>query len=60
MISSDRISKMSIMFSVQKLFLLKKFILIQLALKNFTFNYDLQILILFCSKVWNNTEQFDS
>ena len=59
MISSDRISKMSIMFSVQKLFLLKKFILIQLALKNFTFNYDLQILILFCSKVWNNTEQFD-
>ena len=60
MISSDRISKMSIMFSVQKLFLLKKFILIQLALKNFTFNYDLQILILFCSKVWNNTEQFHS
>ena len=40
MIPSAQISKMSIILSVQKLFLLKKFILIQLVLKKFTLNYD--------------------
>ena len=41
MISSGRISKMNIIFSVQKLLFLKKIILIQLALKKFTWSYGL-------------------
>ena len=41
MISSGRISKMNIIFSVQKLLFLKKIILILLALKKFTWSYGL-------------------